>query len=54
MQRVARKLEVLIPKTEKNLYYIYLKKREQVILIEYILLTKKKLSSQTIFKAIKD
>ena len=28
MQKVARKLEIIILKTKKNLYYIYLKKRE--------------------------
>jgi len=45
MQGVARKMEILILKTEKNLYYTQPGNREWVILIECVLLTGRKLGS---------
>lgn len=54
MQEVARKIQIIILKTDKNLYYIYFSTQEQVTSTEYYSLTGKKLSSWTIFKGKKN
>lgn len=54
MQGVAGKMKILIPKTEKNPYHTHPGKREWATSNEYISLTRRKLSSWTIFKAKKD